>query len=193
VSPFWKIYRDCLQQSTRAITQVDRLQRSAHTKGEKLLEEYAAVSSIFKVASAAICFRVHQMKDFAYLTRFADELAKASQILDDFEDVVEDLERKRFNYAAIVLLRGAVQKITQCDPIKLIAESLLFKKGPRDILDEVRQHLKRAQKVVEPLGIAEIKEYLTGYEAVLDRLESDFHGERVKLFFSRIPKIRKSI
>lgn len=108
-SPFWDIYHDCLRRSTRGIIQADRLQRTVHTKCENLLGKYAEVSSIFKVGSAAVCVRADRMKDFVHITRFADELAKAGQILDDFEDVVEDLERKRFNYAAIVLLHGAAK------------------------------------------------------------------------------------
>ncbi len=192
-SPFWGIYRHCLRMSTRAIVQVDRLQRSAHAKGGILLEEYAEVASIFKIASSAVCIRARRMKDFVRLVRLADELAKASQILDDLEDVLEDLERKRFNYASVVLLQDAGKRMARRDPAALVAESLWLRRGLKDLLSEVRRHLTRAQKAIEPLGIAEMNKYLADYGSSLDRLEADLHRERVRIFFKGIPHSKKDI
>ncbi|MFQ5798287.1 MAG: hypothetical protein ACE5H0_06285 [Bacteroidota bacterium] len=185
-STFWDVYRNCLQSTTRAIIRVETLQRTPRANPETLLGEYAKVSAIFKVGSAALCDRFHRMNDFSHIARFADEMAIAAQILDDLQDISEDLQRKRFNYVASNLLRSRFKKTMRSQHLKQIVRNLLYNHALDNVFTEVQHHLKLAQQAIEPLGITAAKKYVATYRDAVCKMEVDYHQQRVRLLFGPI-------
>ncbi len=184
-STFWDVYRNCLQSTTRAIIRVDTLQRTPRANPETLLGEYAKVSAIFKVGSAALCDRFHRMNDFSRIARFADEMAIVGQILDDLEDIDEDLQRNRFNYVASVLLPSRPKKTVPRKLLGQIAENLLFNGGLNNILNKVRRHLRLAHEALDPLKIRAPTKFIASYQNAVDKMENDLHRQTVSLIFGR--------
>ena len=186
-SSFWKIYRAHLRETTLAIQHVDKLQRSLNAKPRHLLVAYAKVNAIFKTASIAVCLKYDRMRDFEYIQQFADEVATGSQILDDFEDIVEDLHRKRFNYAANVILRSAPRtKDARGTNPDRIARSLVFTPAGTELLTEVRDRLARGYDALKPLGIAEAGEFSEAYRRSLDAIQTQFNYKRAKLIVGKV-------
>jgi hypothetical protein len=184
-TPFWDIYRGCLEETTRGIVNVDKLQRSPNTAPKRLRDGYANVSSLFKIASAAVCFQVDRTKDFSAVSTFADSVAIAGQILDDLQDIDEDLQRDRFNYAAIHLLRRSKKKHTHSkQALNRITENMLYTNGINSLLDEIDAHILTADKAAKSLRISEAEKYLQDYHEMLSSLRHSHHRERVKLIFT---------
>jgi len=183
-SPFWDIYRRCLQSTTRAIVYVDRLQQTQSSSPQKLLAEYAWVCAIFKVGSVAICAKFNRMKDFTRVAAFADEMAIAGQILDDLEDIEEDLQRKRFNYTTTFLLHyPKKRKSPRNETLRQIAENLLFTNVATKLFLELQRRLELADEALRPLQLMASRKYLRFYRQSLDNMENQLHRQRVKLLF----------
>lgn len=189
---FWKFYRNCLQSTERAIARVDRLQRLPIARSTKLLSEYAKVSAIFKVGSAAVCVKFERVKDYCHISRFADHMAIVGQILDDLEDFEEDLRRGRFNFVASCLLRGATEEAARNQPREEIAERLVYDHCLDGVLAQARRQLELSRKALFPLGIAPMNEHIESYERALNQMSINFHRQRVGILFDGHPRFRSA-
>ena len=189
-SPFWKIYRKCLQASTRSIVGLDHLQQHLNGQHRNLLMRYAAVSAIFKIGSAAVCIKLGQMEDFSHIQKFFDEMAIASQILDDFRDIPEDLQRNRFNYVASILLRDADKnKKRRGELVRRMAGKILYTASSDRVFNEIKQHINQAFSSLEPIRIPEAGELLKEYRNGLMNMQSRFHAQRMQHVLSQTRNI----
>jgi hypothetical protein len=185
-SSFWDGYERCVETTNAAIRQIDTLQRADTTSACQLLREYAKQSAVFKVGSLAICTMSGRPGIFARISRFADRMAIASQIVDDLQDITEDLKQKRLNYAARVVLqdsKGVPQGGSTI--LERIAGGFLYGDGLQTIFGGVRSRLRLAGEALGSLRLPESSAYLSSYNAVLNVLEQHLHRERVQWVFGR--------
>ena len=180
---FGRIYRQCLRDTTLAIVEIDRLQRSRRGVGAASLDHCSRQSSIFKVAPAWLCLRFRRMKEYPRISRFLDGIAVADQILDDLTDMEEDHRGGRLNFAVRRLMEGAGQsrKRGRKPPLLRAAEGALFHDGLSDLFSSVRQRIDAASAAISPLRISPAEDYIRRFRAGLDRYEGDIHRRRVRL------------
>ena len=105
--PFWKEFRRALRNTGRGIELTDRLQRTTRSRPARLLRAYSLVNSVFCIAPAAVCLRTRRRGDLGRAKRFSDLYSAGAQILDDLQDVGEDLQSGRLNYAAAAALASS--------------------------------------------------------------------------------------
>ncbi len=180
---FWNFFRGCVDQSCRAIVTADLLQRSgARVTPGGAARVNAEVSAILKVGSAAVCAACGRMRDLDRLSRFADELAAASQWIDDLLDIDEDLRAGKLNFAAsrLRLARRPGDRIAR----RRLARTLLVDGGIEVIADDVDAHLQRAQAIAESLRIAPAIAYVRRYRTGLGRFRDALHRVRVESLFA---------
>ncbi len=171
---FWPIYRECLETTLQAIVETDVLLQGESTSPEVLLEKYAAVSSVFKLGSAAVCLRRDRFDDFTFVGRFCDEMARVSQIFDDLEDVVDDLTRGRSNFVARILGINLPRPGNGEKMAEIVAEQLVGERKSDRVLAEARKHLDRAEDAVRPIALPESGPYLASQKEILGDLERVF-------------------
>jgi hypothetical protein len=179
-SPLWRIFRSGLKDTTRAILDVDRLQRRLGGPPAELLAGYAIVASIFKVGTAAMCLRLRRHHDLQPLGRFGDEMAIAGQILDDLEDVSEDWRRQRFNYVAKLLLRNGVGSAGSQPQLKELLEEIYLRDGGGRVLALAREHLERAASAIAKVDCNGAQHYVANSIKCLRELEAAFHRAQVQ-------------
>ena len=185
-SAFWNFYRKFLKDTTLAIPLVDNFQRSSNSHAKKLLTGYAQINAIFKIGSAAVCLYFGRMKDFSYIEKFADEMAIASQILDDLQDINEDLKRKRFNYVTSIIMKGKAKGRMSRDKIsELVVKKLMFTSVGDELLVDVRRRFNHASDYLHIMGIAEAKRVFKAYDKALQQMQISFHRKKVQFIFSK--------
>lgn len=171
VPGFWELYGESLRKTTQGILEADLLQQAGECPADSLLIKYAEVSSIFKVGSAALCMLAGRFDEFGHLSRFCDEMAEVSQIFDDLEDVLEDLERGRSNYV------GRCIGLTPTPPLSSERIEDLLEGWLRDesahvgLVREIRKHIALAEESITPLQLPGAGGYLVGQKRAVDALE----------------------
>jgi len=185
-SGFWDIYRRCLSETLFAINTVDAMERTPVTRSVKLLSKYTGVCSIFKVGSLALCEKANRMQEFRRICDFADQMAMAGQILDDYYDIGEDLKRGRFNYAASFLLGGGQRKwkFPPLRALKQINQNILLTELGDRLFLKIRQHIVLAREALGKMASPEASAYINSYLKTLVIIENQFHMRRVKIIFS---------
>ena len=185
---FWRVYRQCLRDTTLAIVEADRLQRCRRGAGADLLEAYSRQASIFRIAPAWICLRFHRWKDYPRIARFLDAIAAADQILDDVVDMEEDRRGGRLNFAARWLTGrdGRSSRRNQKLPPGRTAGGALLNDELSGLLSVVRQQIDDATVAISPLRISPAEGFLRNYRRSLDRYEMTIHRRRVRLLFGEI-------
>lgn len=194
-SSFWDVFRTALTNTTRTILEVDRLQRCFEGPPDRLLAGYAAVASIFKVGTAAVCIRFGKQRDLRALGRFADEMAMAGQILDDLEDVADDWRRQRFNYVARVLLRsdGGPSELSRSERrLKGVVEDIYLGEGAETVMGLVKRHLTRAAAALEAVDFPGAHRYMKSSIDGLSELRAAFHRAQVRHFLGPLVGTRKA-
>jgi hypothetical protein len=170
-SPFWIIYHRYMTTTSRAIVECDDLLQTPMASAQTLLPAYARVSALFKIGAAAVCIRSDRMKQFSQVSRFADALAAAGQILDDLDDILEDLKRGRRNYAARLLSIPMITPDNEGEVRKMVAHRLHAEHHRALIIECVQSQLRQARRASYLLEIPEATKYVERCEASLVRLE----------------------
>jgi hypothetical protein len=183
---FWGLLHDALETSTRAILRVDQLQQEGSARPPELLEAYAQVAEIFKVGTAAVCLKQRRPRDLVALSRFADEMAMAGQIIDDLEDVEEDLRRCRFNYVAKRLLAGHSAEPAQA--VQRVAREIMLGEGALRILSEAECHVERASTALGGVDCAAARAEVACSLRALARLKTVFHRRSVEVVLGPLMK-----
>lgn len=181
---FWGCYRRLLATSLEAIATVAALQRRRRSSTKALLEQYARVSSVFKVGAAAVCVACRRSSALPFVERLADELAVANQIVDDLMDIEEDLARGRVNYAATVLAgdrRGRLPSGRHL--VAVIARRAFATDGLAVIVAEARRHVAEARRAAAALDLPEAVSCIARFDAELARLDEQLHLARVSTLF----------
>jgi hypothetical protein len=127
---------------------------------------------------------MRQMKHFSCVSRFADEMAKTSQAIDDLTDVEEDLGRGEVNYACAYILRSQRKKVSnKKHALEVISQAMRSGDVLPGFFNKLRAQLHRARRAIEPLEIDAATEYIQRYEASLTAMEEHFHRQRIRLIF----------
>jgi hypothetical protein len=179
--PVAEYVRGTIAETSRAILAADALQRREIASVSALISLHAGVSAIFKAAPAAICLAHGDLKALEHAERFADGLAVAGQLIDDFEDIDADLDDGRLNLAARVLAphvsprqsgaRGAVHRA--------IVEGTRL---PR-LFALIRQHVSASRAAIAPLDLPDADPYLDQVDRDVDAFERAVHRARVRAVF----------
>ncbi len=188
-SPFWKIKDEYLRKSLNGIIEARKLQTKPDSDLRRLLSEYVNVSSIFKIGLVAVCEKLSAMNEAKKFIKFADEIAVASQIIDDLEDIKEDLERNRFNYvvqALIALLNVDIKKSRDRNEL---LKQILRTNGIKHISAEVYSHLERAEKIIFHV-LPELVNHVRYFRKCYNVMEKKFYSEKLPQF-SRNEKRRQ--
>jgi len=182
---FWTMFRRCMRDTTRAILQVDALQRTCSRSGRTLLPLYARVDSVFMISLFAVCIRYRRRAAFGLIKKFVHEVAEGSQILDDLADVSEDLERGRFNYAARVLLGNCRKRgPAGASLVRRALHNLHFTPRGSGLLDEASRHFAAAGKALRALRIRDGGQFTQGYMLLLEQIRKQLHRKTVKYLFA---------
>lgn len=187
---FWGYYRESLARTARGILTANAIQRGGPGPIEPLLSSYAAQSGIFKLGSAAICLPCGARAVFQRVSRFADHLAIAGQLLDDLEDLREDLADGRLNAAGRLLVPDAGARSPDID--RRVAEALFAGESVAALLGRIRRHVRDASSALEPLAFPGARRYVSAIRADLVEAEAALHRARVAGVFGPILGTRDS-
>jgi hypothetical protein len=190
-SVFWQYLDSCIRDTLKAIMAVDKLQRTSYSREVDVLRLYirkklcAKGYAICKTATYAICIRAGRQKDFPFAEAFADEFALVGQVLDDFDDMKDDLDRGRLNSAASFLLRyGSSGRSDRSRAKERIARNVVGTAAVGKLFDELRLHLDKAGKKIGPLKLREAEEHISSFKLCLDSYEERLHRQRIELMMS---------
>ena len=141
-------YRRCLQTTVDGILEVRMLEGSPGQFEEHHLALHARVSSIFKVAAAAVCTVHRRSTELAWLIPLQDELAVFGQICDDLQDLEDDLRGGRYTFAANALIGARTgEAMTHTEAMHRAAEGVLSS----DRTDRIVLALERAASTARAL------------------------------------------
>lgn len=178
---FWPVFRELVRETLDGIAEANDLQRRTQPPPERLLEAYTRVSSIFKAASAAVLMRHRRTRLFPRVFRFQDQLAAASQIIDDLADLDEDLADRRRNYVAARLAGpGRRAPSGRRAFAGLIDRRILVDNALAPVLREADRRLAEAGRAIAPLRLDPAERYVARLRHGLDTLGRALHAARVR-------------
>jgi len=181
---FWTHFRTHVLTSVKGIEEVDALQRKKVQARRAFLRGFANTSSIFKIGATAVCLASGRRRALPLIGTVADELAIGTQIVDDVRDIVEDLKRGRFNYAARMLLKGkALRNATTKRVLQEVLDKLISPGPIEDVIEEAVRHFRRAHSLVIELDLPELKVVPLVQEAGAYMLAAEIHQRRVDRLF----------
>ncbi len=100
-SPFWRVFQETIDATSRAILELGRLQRSPDRDPDRELRLYADLSACLKIAAAGVTFAAGRERAWTeQLSPALDAFTVATQIVDDLRDIREDLDAGCINHAA---------------------------------------------------------------------------------------------
>ncbi len=100
-SPFWTVFQEGIDSTSRAIVALGELQRSADRDSAEELRLYAELSASLKLAAAGVAFAAGREAAWRnQLSPALDGFLVATQIVDDLRDVRQDLAAGCINHAA---------------------------------------------------------------------------------------------
>ncbi len=171
-SVFWDRYPGLIAETTDAIAKSDILQRAPASSPEQLLDEYARINSVFLAGSWAACVLNGRYEEFECVKSFADQLSCGAQMLDDYYDMTEDLNRGRFNYVLNELICSSHALNPEASVGEIPAESL------DRILLLVEGHYRAAYAKLEGMQIPESSLYAEEYIQRLETIRSDLRARQ---------------
>ena len=92
-----------LLETTGAILDVERLQSLLGEFTAAHLPLHAQVAALFTVGPEAVCHRLKHRADLPWVRELQAQIAISSQIVDDLEDLLPDLDQGRYTFVANVL------------------------------------------------------------------------------------------
>jgi hypothetical protein len=188
---FWDMFSDNLKETSLAIIEVDAMQRRRRVSLTQMRDGHARVSSIFKIGTAAVCCLAESAGHMKHLSRGFDRLAVAGQILDDFQDIDEDFRQGRLNYAARFILGASRQAaVPREDALHHIAERLLYSDSAARLFAEVIGHVYMTSRILAPLKLPEVDDYINKYAQSLERTADAVGRERARRVLGLKPRRR---
>lgn len=177
-SSFWDIYDSHLELSSQAMLDVDRLQKLISSPPDLLLVQYAKVSSIFKLGSAAVCTHLHRTDLYPRFAAGIDHLSIVSQIRDDLHDISEDVANSRYNYSYCFLVGfGSDDKDIKVSSCKDLKDVSISPQAMLALFSTIQKHLEDAKREFHSLGIRELNLYLDRYQDSINAIKKRYLGE----------------
>jgi hypothetical protein len=181
-SPFWGVFRETIDATSRAIVELDRLQRSPERDGETELDLYVDLAACLKIAAAGVAFA--SGRDHVWRTAISpalDRLAVAGQILDDVHDIQDDLGAGRINYAAWYLGRPVFGSTPEAIEA-VVASNLATTDRLADLMAETRGRVEQSARLLNPAICSRSHAYLLDYGRGIDALGRQLESRRRTLF-----------
>jgi hypothetical protein len=179
--PVVEYVRGTIAETSRAILAADALQRREIARVSALTSLYARVSAIFKAAPAAICLARGDLSALVHAERFADGLAVAGQLVDDFEDIDADLDDGRLNLAARVLAPHVSPR--QSGARRAVHRAIVEGTRLPRLFALIREHVSASRAAISPLNLPDADPYLDRVNRDVDALECAVHRARVGAVF----------
>ena len=148
---------------------------------------YAQVAGILSLAVAAALARTDCLSHYLVFERFFGDLAIASQLLDDSEDIEEDAARGRLNVAATTIIgsrRMASQRRQARVRRKVLSRRMVLDGRAAAVIDLARRHAKRASRTARLMGLSKGVEYSARLLDDFELLGNAAHCARVDLMFA---------
>jgi len=177
-------YRTCLQTTVDGILEVRMLEGSPGTFDEHHLALHSRVSSIFKVATAAVCTVHRRSTELAWLIPLQDELAVVGQICDDLQDLEDDLREGRYTFAANALIGARTgEAITHADAMHRAAEGMLSSARTDRIVLALERAASTARALVPDTAPAPLHELVASLQKRSSVLRQNLHEASVRWIF----------
>jgi hypothetical protein len=181
---FWDTCADSIQESILAFWEVDAMQKRQQVSFKEMRSGHARIASIFKIASAAVCYLAGRRHDYSIVETALDELAIAGQILDDFQDMDEDIKQGRLNYAARFILGSSAKTGAKSgDASSLVAERILYSDRVARLFEEIAEHVESSYSTVARLKIPEAAKYYSNYKQSIKKTADALDRERMRHIF----------
>ena len=181
-SPFWEVFRETIDATSRAIVTLDRLQRRPERPPHAELELYRDLAACLKIAAAGVCIGAGRDGDWHQLISPAlDRLAVAAQIVDDLRDVSDDLADGRINYVAWYLSRPVFAASAEAIEA-VVASNLATTDRPTRLLGSAVRLLDDALSRFTPTLCPRTHTFLSDYRDGLGCLGIQIGRDRLALF-----------
>lgn len=181
-SPFWGIFRETIDSTSRAIVQLDRLQRSADRIADAELDLYVDLSACLKIAAAGVALAAGREREWASgISPALDRVAVAAQILDDLHDIQDDLAGGRIDYAAWYLGRPVFGSTPEAIAA-VVASNLATTDRLKSLLAGARGLLDEAADLLSPAICPRTHAYLIEYGQGIGALGQHIEDGRRSLF-----------
>lgn len=175
-SPFWTVFRETIDATSRAIVTLDGLQRGPDRPPHAELELYRDLAACLKIAAAGVCVATRREGDWRHrLSPALDRLAVAAQIVDDLWDLGDDLAEGRINYVAWDLCRpvfGATPEAIEA----VVASNLATSDRLARLMARARRLVVEAAERVPPTLCARthafLRDYRDGLGDIAERIQT---------------------
>lgn len=177
-SPFWSVFQNGIDRTSRAVVALDRLQRAAERRSEDELELYTDLSACLQIAAAGTTFAAG--RDSLWWDRLApalDSFAVAAQIVDDLHDLSDDLAQGRINHAAWFLSRpiyGSTPEATEA----IVASNLATTDRAERLLARAARRMDESLARLASPHCRSVHDYLFDYRTALDELAAQISARR---------------
>lgn len=180
-SDFWRVFRETIDATSRAIVSLDRLQRRPERPPHGELAAYEELAACLKIAAAGVSIAAGRDGDWRRrISPALDRLAVAAQIVDDLWDLREDLADGRINYVAWVLSQPVVPATAEAVEA-VVASNLATTDRLARLLGSVGGMLERAAAMVPPTLCPRTHAYLNEYREGLLELGGGIGHRRTAL------------
>jgi geranylgeranyl pyrophosphate synthase len=159
---FWMRFRGAVRSTLDGMAEVERRQtrRAGMAATDRGL--YAQVASVLSLAVCALLSRVGRSAEYPAFQRYAADVAIASQLLDDLQDLEADAARGRRNVAASLLI--GPRKLAQLRHGTLpwrraVAKSILVGDGAAAVFSLARRHAERAAASAKKMALVPAIDY----------------------------------
>jgi len=177
-------YRSCLQNTVDGILEVRMLEGSPGRFEEHHLALHARVSSIFKVATAAVCTVHRRSTELAWLIPLQDELAVFGQICDDLQDLEDDLRGGRYTFAANALIGARTgEAMTHTEAMHRAAEGMLISARTDRIVLALECAASKARALVPDSAAPALHDFLASLQKRSGVLRQTLHEAGVRWIF----------
>ena len=180
-SPFWRVFRRTVDATSRAVVELDRLQRSPQRPPRRELDLYRDQAACLGIAAAGVCLAAGREGDWRHRVAPAlDRMAVAAQIVDDLRDVGDDLAEGRINHVAWYLSRPVFAASAEAIAA-VVASNLATTDRASRLLRSVRRLLDEAVDLLPPTLCPRTHSFLRDYRDGLRSLDERILRSRDRL------------
>ncbi len=186
-SPFWTVFRETIDATSRAIVTLDRLQRTPERPPDAELDLYVDLAACLKIATAGVAIAAGREGDLRHrISPALDRLAVAAQIVDDLHDVSDDLAGGRINYVAWYMSRPVFAGTAEAIEA-VVASNLANTDRIGQLLDSAGDLLDDAVGRITPTLCPRLRAFLREYGRGLIDLAGQIRRRRLDLMTSPAP------
>ena len=180
-SPFWTIFAETIDATSRAIVALDRLQRTPHRPPHVERRLYRDLAACLKIAAAGVCMATGRAGDWRHhVSPALDRLAVAAQVVDDLHDLRDDLADGRINYVAWEMSRPIFAATPEAIEA-VVASNLATGDRMGRLLGSMGELLDEAGRLLPATLCPRSHAFLADYRAGLRQLAGQIQRGRLAL------------